>query len=224
MSENNLISDLIPENAVEELIEYSDSGEKKSAYFYLDDEKVAYRSWYGHQICMEYGIKNEKMHGLFRYWHDNGNLCEESFYIDGKEHGITKQYDYEGNLIGSYEMHHGTGVDLWYLAKGIISEERYLKDGNRHGYERWWNEDNKTIYQEQHFQNGIEHGIYRQWNQKGSLCRGFPQYYVNGEKVNKRQYLKACEKQNLMLEADSDKYLPKFQELDNQNYREFPAI
>jgi antitoxin component YwqK of YwqJK toxin-antitoxin module len=208
------LNQMIPENAIEEISEYSENGIIKSAYYFVNGEKIAYRAWNENQICMEYEIKNEKMHGLFRTWHDNGNLCEESFYIDGKEHGINKQYDYDGNFIGSYELYHGTGIDLWYSAKGVISEERYLKDGERQGYERWWNGDNKTIYREQHFQNGREHGICREWNQKGSLRRGFPQYYVNGEKVMKAKYLKAC---------IQDKTLPKFQEIDNCNYREIPA-
>jgi antitoxin component YwqK of YwqJK toxin-antitoxin module len=211
LSEENII----PQNALEEVIKYSSSEQKESAYYYLDGEKIAYRAWHNNQICMEYAVKNEKMHGLYKTWHDNGNLCELGFYIDGNEHGITKQYDHDGNLIGSYEMHHGTGIDLWYSAKGIISEERHYQNGNLHGYERWWCEDNKTIWSERHFQNGIEHGIYRQWNQKCALCRGYPQYYVKGEKINKQQYIKACKK---------DASLPKFQEIDNNNYRKFPVI
>ncbi|BDA69972.1 hypothetical protein CAL7716_041380 [Calothrix sp. PCC 7716] len=205
---------LIPLDAIEKVIKYSINGEKESAHYYLDDEKIAYRAWHENQVCMEYSIKNEKMHGLFRTWHENGNLCELGFYIDGKEHGITKQYDDDGNLIGSYEMNHGTGVDLWYSAKSIISEERHLKDGKRHGYERWWYDDNKTVWREQHFKDDIEHGIYREWNQKNSLRRGFPQYYVNGQKVNKQQYLKAC---------IQDEFLPKFQQIENHNYRELPS-
>ena len=52
---------------------------------------------------------------------------------------------------------------------------------------------------------------YREWNQKKSLRRGFPQYYINGQKVNKKQYLKACTQND---------FLPKFQEMDNHSHRE----
>ncbi|NIT13884.1 MAG: hypothetical protein GTN99_06505, partial [Candidatus Dadabacteria bacterium] len=45
------------------------------------------------------------------------------------------------------------------------------------------------------------------------LRRGFPQYYINDEKVNKRSYLKPCEK---------DPTLPKFKEEDNLPRRKFP--
>ena len=82
----------------------------------------------------------------------------------------------------------------------------------RHGYERWWYGDNKTIWSEQHFQDGQSHGIYREWNGL-SLRRGFPRYYANGQKVNKRQYLKACEQ---------DPSLPEFSEADNRPCRALP--
>jgi antitoxin component YwqK of YwqJK toxin-antitoxin module len=178
---------IIAPDAVEKIKDFWSAGVKKSAFYFINGEKVGYRWWDKNQwLCMEYGIKNEHMHGLFRTWHDNGKLSEEGFYVDGKEHGITKQYDFDGNLIGTDKMHYGTGVDLWYSEKGILSEERYLKNGDRDGYERWWNGDNKRVSSENHFQAGVEHGIYRQWNHEGSLRRGFPQYYVNGQKVNKK--------------------------------------
>ena len=83
------------------------------------------------------------MHGLFRTWHENGQLQEESTYYQGKEHGETKQYDENGVQIGSYIMDYGTGVDLWFYTAGVLSEERELRDGLRHGYERWWSGDNQ---------------------------------------------------------------------------------
>ncbi|AFY30925.1 toxin-antitoxin system YwqK family antitoxin [Calothrix sp. PCC 7507] len=184
---------VIPQNAVEEINESWINGLKKSAFYYINQQKVGYRWWdeEGH-LSMEYELKGKLMHGSFRTWHDNGMLREESNYFEGKEHGIAKQYDDEGKLIGIYEMHYGTGADLWYESDGILAEERYLKDGNRDGYERWWKSDNKTIFSEQHFKSGVEHGIHRQWNKHGRLRRAFPQYFVNGEKVTKRQYLKIC--------------------------------
>jgi antitoxin component YwqK of YwqJK toxin-antitoxin module len=138
---------MIPQDAVEEITEHWDNGTKKSAFYYLDGEKIGYRYWdEDDRLFMEYDIKGNLQHGSFRRWYENGVLCEESFYVEGKEHGVTKQYDYEGNLIGTYQMNYGTGADLWYGNAGILSEERYCKNGERDGYERWWNDDNETIY------------------------------------------------------------------------------
>jgi len=41
---------------------------------------------------------------------------------------------------------------------------------------------------ESHFLNDIEHGISRRWNAQDKLRRGYPQYYIMGKPVNKRQY------------------------------------
>ncbi len=205
---------MIPQDAVEEITEHWDNGTKKSAFYYLDGEKIGYRYWdEDERLLMEYDIKGNLRHGSFRTWYENGVLCEESFYVEGKEHGVTKQYDYEGNLIGTYQMNYGTGADLWYGNAGILSEERYCKNGERDGYERWWNDDNETIYSEQNFKDGIEHGIFRKWNQHGRFHRGFPQYFVNGQKVTKRQYLKACEQ---------DESLPKYVAAEDDPHRLLP--
>jgi len=205
---------MIPQDAVEEIAEVWDNSTNKLAFYYINSEKVGYRYWdKDGQHLMQYDIKDGKMHGSFQTWHDNGILQEDAQYIQGKEHGITRQYDYDGNLIGTYEMNHGTGVDLWYCAKGILAEERYCKNGDRDGYERWWNGDNETIFIEQHYKEGTQHGIFREWNQHGRLRRGFPQYFVNGQKVTKRQYLKACEQ---------DESLPKFVVAENEPQRSLP--
>lgn len=162
---------------------------------------------------MESGLQDGVMHGLYRTWYDNGQLCEESTYVEGKEHGETKQYDEDGVQIGSYVMNYGTGVDLWYSAPGILAEEREYRDGKWHGYERWWTDDNQTLCEESHFWNGIEHGIFRRWNQQNKLSRGYPRYYILGKRVNKRQYVRACR---------NDPTLPPFVADDNRPFRPLP--
>jgi hypothetical protein len=51
------------------------------------------------------------------------------------------------------------------------------------------------------------------WNDKNGLKRGYPKYWVQGQKVSKRIYLKV---------AKEDKTLPKFQDKDNRARRKFP--
>jgi antitoxin component YwqK of YwqJK toxin-antitoxin module len=203
------------ENALEEILMSWANGGKKSAYYYDNGEKVGYRWWDedGH-LSMEYQIEHDKMHGSFRTWHDNGTIEHETAYFEGKEHGISMQYDRDGRSIGTYEMKFGTGVDLWYQSQGIIAEERHYKDGKRDGYERWWNTDKQSIYRESHFLGGLEHGIFRVWNQQGRLCRGFPAYFVRGQKIPKRSYLKTCE---------HDKSLPKYLAIENNPQRIYLA-
>ena len=118
-------------------------------------------------VCTEHGMTT-------------GKFVKKALMYEGKEHGETRQYDENGVQIGSYIMDHGTGVDLWFQSPGVLSEEREYRDGQRHGYERWWRDDNQTIGEESHFWNGIEHGIFRRWNRQRKLSRGYPQYFIHG--------------------------------------------
>jgi antitoxin component YwqK of YwqJK toxin-antitoxin module len=197
----------IPETADERIDATWEDGSKKIATYWIAGQQVGYRHWEPDgQLSMEYGMQDGRRHGPFRTWHEDGQIHEDATYHEGKEHGTTRQYDETGMLIGSYTMVHGTGVDLWFSQPGVLSEERYCEDGQRHGYERWWNDDNTTVWQESHYHHGIEHGVFRRWNQHGRLRRGYPQYFVAGQRMTKRQYLRA---------QASDPSLPPFDEREN---------
>ena len=206
----------IPADAVEVMTETYEDGSKRTADYQIGGETVGRRFWNSSGILgMEYGLKDERMHGLFRTWYENGQLLHISYYIEGKEHGEAKQYDENGNQIGSYVMERGTGLDLWYHNQGgSLAEEREYCDGKLHGYERWWNEDNQTVHEESHFWNGVEHGIFRSWNRQHKLSRGYPRYFIHGKRVTKREYVRACH---------ADPTLPPFIVEDNQPFRKLPA-
>jgi hypothetical protein len=117
-------------------------------------------------------------------------------------------------------MDEGTGVDLWFsgdsrdLANaGTLAEERHMERGERHGIERWWTGDDATVSQECHFWRGEAHGIFRAWNKRGRLRRQYPQYWIHGERVNKRQYLKA---------SITDAALPSYNETEDAPQRRLP--
>jgi len=205
---------VISKNAREKVIDRYDDGSKKSAYYFINRKKIGYRYWEEDgALFMEYGIKDGLKHGLFKTYHANGQILEEAHYVKGKEHGTERQYDKEGILIGSYQIIHGTGLDLWFWSRGLLGEERYCKEGHRHGPERWW-KDRKNISKEGYYKLDIPHGIFRKWNEKtNKLRKGYPQYFVNGEKVIKRVYLGNCE---------MDSELPKFRENENKPYRKLP--
>jgi hypothetical protein len=180
----------------------------------VDERTVGYR----HRddagaLIWEIAIKDGLKHGIERQWEPDGTLTFETTYVDGLEHGVARQWDRDGRLLGTYRMEHGTGVDLWRNGDGTLSEERYLKDGYLHGLERWWNWDDRTVWNEGHFKWGEKHGVFREWNHQGGLRRGYPQYFVDGARARKRQYLKACAK---------DDSLPPFREEDNRPERPLP--
>jgi hypothetical protein len=212
----------IPSEAKEQLVrQYS----QEAALIYLqvreyivDGQVVGQRAYDSKgNLTLETPLKNGKKHGREYVWKDNGTLESVEPYVDGKLHGLAKQYGRSGKVIGTYRCVHGTGFDIWRQECGdgpiMISEIHSLQGGRPHGYEWWLNADQHSVWHERHWHQGKVHGIERMWNDKGRLHRGYPKYWIQGQAVNKRIYLKA---------AKHDENLPIFREEDNHTQRQFP--
>lgn len=169
------------------------------------------------QLVVETPLKNGKKHGREYQWDDDGKLNLIEPYVKGKIHGTAKQYGRHGSVIGTYRLRHGTGYDIWRQESGngaiTISEIHTLRDGLPHGYEWWLTNKSHIVWHERHWNEGEYHGIERCWNAANKLSRGFPQYWIKGQRVNKRQYLRA---------AQEDPSLPPFRLKDNTARRRFP--
>jgi antitoxin component YwqK of YwqJK toxin-antitoxin module len=210
-----------PPGALSEINQYQMPGVYDSVDYYINDELVWRRTYETDgRLIHEQGYRDGLAHGVSRDWHDNGILSHETYFLYGREHGTSQQYNDSGQLIGTYTMVHGTGLDRWYQQHDgypvALAEERQYQNGYRHGFERWYWEPSSdgAIWQEKHFKEDTEHGIFREWSTNGRLRRGFPQYFVNGEKVSKRRYLTACK---------HDPSLPPFR-LDDNNFHRDPLL
>jgi len=153
-------------------------------------------------------------HGLEREWHANGRVRYEARYVHGLQHGLQRQWDEHGRILVRTRFVRGTGLDLYCgdVRPARISESRELVAGERHGFERWWTDG--RLWMEHHFQRGREHGIARSWSIEGRLKRGYPRYFVQGERVDRRTYLRRC--------AD-DTTLPVPQAADDRPFRPRPV-
>ncbi len=161
---------------------------------------------------MEYGLRNNQMHGWFRTWYSNGMLCEESYYLEDKEHGIAKQFNDQGELIGTYQMNYGTGVDLWYQEKASWRKNDTIKMVSATATNVGGMGITKPFTVSSTFSKALNMAFIESGTRKVRLGRGFPKYFVKGEKVTLVQYLKAC---------SQDESLPKYLESDN-NWRRLP--
>lgn len=213
----------IPQDAVEWLVrEYSQQGQL--TYFRLmdcmfHDQLVGQRAYDNHgKLIIETPLKDGKKHGREYRWNEEGALESVEPYFEGKLHGLSRQYGRKGNVIGTYRCVHGTGFDVWRQEKEdgtvFVSEIHSLNDGFPHGYEWWLGVDQHTVWQERHWREGQLHGIERFWNNKSRLHRGYPKFWIQGQAVSKRTYLKAIEQ---------DKTLPPFRAEDNRPERQFPV-
>jgi antitoxin component YwqK of YwqJK toxin-antitoxin module len=182
----------VPKRAKQVINETHEDGSPKAVEYYLGGQKIALLYWWPNgNLDMEFFYRDGLYHGPQRSWYDNGQLMWETSYIDGKEHGTAKQWARNGDLLGTYSMHYGTGTDRWWDEGGWLAEEISVSDGRPHGRERRWDREGQ-LAAERYWRHGELHGISREWNYEGKLRKGYPQYYVNGIKVNKRLYGKAC--------------------------------
>ncbi|HXG63478.1 MAG TPA: hypothetical protein VNO70_00125 [Blastocatellia bacterium] len=185
----------------------------------LFDGKVVGERFYEEDgtLVIETPLKDGKRHGVVYCWHDTGELLSAEPYVDGLLHGTSLQWSEDGALLGTYALVHGTGYDIWRNVgedgRIYISEIHSLQAGLPHGFEWWLNEDQRSVWEERHWHLGELHGIERRWNRAGGLSRGWPKYWVRGERVTKKQYLRAVE---------SDASLPAFREADQFPKRNFP--
>ena len=185
----------------------------------LNGEVVGQRAYGAEgQLVTETSLKNGIKNGREYQWDDDGRLMLIEPYVNGKVHGIAKQYGRDGTVIGTYSLRHGTGFDVWRAESvdGVISisEVHTLRDGLPHGYE-WWLIRPHVVWHELHWCEGQLHGIERLWNAANKLSRGYPKYWVNGERVDKRKYLRAVK---------NDLSLPPVRQQDNSPRRKFPSV
>jgi hypothetical protein len=131
--------------------------------------------------------------------------------VDGLQHGWTRQWDEDGALLSATRFVRGTGVDVW-CDRSMVSEVRQMRDGDLDGLEQWWS-DARRVWLEGRWSRGEKHGIWREWNAKARLRRGFPRYFVRGEQVPRRSYLRA---------VTSDSTLPRPRKSDDRSGRNLP--
>ena len=173
------------------------------------------------ELELDAGVHRGRRHGREYRLDVPGKLLSATTYKNGLEHGLARQWSDDGRLIGTYRMKNGTGVDLWWQEtwqkprRPYLSEVHFMRNGGRHGFEWWLNQDERSVYQERHWWDGQKHGIEREWDEKGKLRPGFPKFYVKGESVTRRSYQRACVQ---------DPSLPSFRPRDDKPKRTFPAV
>lgn len=210
----------IPKTARERILATYETGPEKHKAEYLIGRSVVGIRYFDQngQFEIEHPMKDGLLHGTL-YRCDDGVVTSAEPYRNGLAHGIARQWSFDGDLIGTYTMKRGTGLDLWRCKKDwgdkrvFLAEARFLRNGKWHGFEWWLNEDQKSVHDEQHFWENLQHGIERSWNSNNRLRRGYPRYWIKGKQVTKRDYIRAC--------AD-DLSLPPFDESDNRPRRKFP--
>jgi hypothetical protein len=211
----------IPKKAKERILVTRLTGPQKYRTEYALNGKVVGIRQFDENGLLEFEcpLRNGVTHGTL-YDITEGVVTFAEHYSNGLAHGTAKQWSQDGELIGTYAMRHGTGLDLWRAkdnwgrGRVYLSEARFVKGGKWHGFEWWLNEDQKSVHAEHHFWENLQHGIQRSWNSQGRLQRGYPRYWVRNIRITKRKYIRECA---------LDSNLPPYRDQDNLPARRFPA-
>lgn len=205
----------VARGAREDIVGRYPSGAKRQSEYWRRGERVAEVLWEEDgNPCWAWGLRDGKKHGPEVEWWDNGQISFVQPWVDGVLHGVVSHHDEKGNLLLETRYVRGTGVDLWCDRHSrTLSEETRLEGGHLRE-RRWWNPDERTVWMEEQWADEGEHGIFREWNGRGRLRRGFPRFFVRGQRVDRRTYLRR---------ARLDRTLPPYRPGDDDPRRELPA-
>lgn len=196
----------IPAGATERVTQLDEHGRKTASEFWFRGKLAGRAFWNADGTpCLAYGLRDGVVVGHQLEYEDGAIVYVEPF-VEGVIHGLAKQFRPDGELLLVSRFRRGTGTDFWCDAQGCLAEEHPLVRGRPSGTERWWNLDQTSISSETEWLDGEWHGAKREWDDE-RLLPGFPKFFVRGERVAKRTYLKLAGKDSSLPpyrpEADS---------------------
>lgn len=108
---------------------WNDEGKQLGTYEMNDGTGVR-TEWYDSGAKREeWRYKDGKRHGRYRQWHADGQLAREGMFAGDLADGTWKQWSTEGELLGTYGMKAGTGVQRIWNDDGSLRTEVSLEDG-----------------------------------------------------------------------------------------------
>ncbi|MFO8068285.1 MAG: hypothetical protein R6U11_11960 [Bacteroidales bacterium] len=77
----------------------------------------------------------EKNASKATFYHKNGNISSEGFYVNKERHGLWRFFNEKGNIISENYYHHGQNHGVWkvYYSHGKVAEIVTWHYGEKHG-------------------------------------------------------------------------------------------
>jgi antitoxin component YwqK of YwqJK toxin-antitoxin module len=175
-----------------------------SEFFYYDGvikRRVQYKNHKKNGICLFYYhtidgspnlykelfYVNNRLQGIFKTYHENGQLMEMGLYKNDKEYGEYKKYDEHGRFVSEWDYVKGKlhGQCRNYLAGRIISKINVCY-GINHGESIEYYEMSEQVKYITYFKHGKQHGPMVRYDKEGKVM--FSSIYSNGEIESTTQY------------------------------------
>jgi antitoxin component YwqK of YwqJK toxin-antitoxin module len=138
-------------------------------------------------ICLKYDMKpitgvvycdhgdmgkliNGKKNGVWKDWHNSGQISDEGFYRDDKKVGIHRSWCRNGTLGSEcgYEDGEQHGIQRAWYCNGQLKLEQPYENGYPIGVHKWWYEDSQKMSETPWGEYGID-GVKRFWHSNGRL-------------------------------------------------------
>ncbi len=127
-------------------------------------------------------MKDGKIHGIYKRWHPEGTICEESTYMNGKLHGKQYYYSIYGRLMHELNYNEGImhGIQIAYHEKlGTIMSKYYYKEGKPYGEHTTYHKNGTLSSLCTYNDSGMLIGTARNWHSNGRLARDAT--YIDGK-------------------------------------------
>ncbi len=83
------------------------------------------------RVSVEGQTLDGKKHGIWTFYHDNGNKKASGLFVDGLKEGKWQWFNPDGNLIEKTmckkDLYHG--VSIRYHTHGVLKDVRMFEDG-----------------------------------------------------------------------------------------------
>ena len=132
-------------------------------------------SHYIYSIC-----KHIQPHGIVKTWHgieNTGSIESEISYIEGKKHGLHKNWYDNGQLLFHtlYLDNKSHGEHKHWYENGQLSFHYFYSHDILNGTMREWHENGQLAFQGR-YKNGKMVGIWKEWYANGQLS--FEGFYI----------------------------------------------
>jgi len=98
------------------------NGKKKFEMSSIDEQNNSVKYWYSSgQLCSEFNMVNEELHGPYNTWYEDGNIFCELNFVNGEYSGLCKWWNNNGRLKKEIDCLNGS----------IISKKEFDQFGRK---------------------------------------------------------------------------------------------
>jgi antitoxin component YwqK of YwqJK toxin-antitoxin module len=119
-------------------------------------------------------LKNGKKTGLWKFYHSNGKLKEESHWNNDIKNGPSTEFFESGNKMLDANIINGkkSGLCTEWFENGQIKNERNFKNDKLEGLSKFWHKNGVLEFEFNHT-DGKFNGLCRRWNENGVKIEEF---------------------------------------------------